>query len=66
MATTSVIGEKRETSLNKLDPRIKLVQNLIELVHAKKNFFNDARRDREESWGIWKFLGFKIFGEAAK
>ena len=46
LTTTSVIGEKRETSLNKLGPRIKLVQNLIEPVHAKKNFFNDARRER--------------------
>ena len=49
-----------------LDPRTKLVQNLTELVHAKKNFFNDAGREREESWAIWKFLGFRIFGEAAK
>ena len=49
-----------------LDPRTKLVQNLIELVHAKKNFFNDAGRKREESWEVWKFLGFRIFGEAVK
>ena len=49
-----------------LDPRTKLAQNLIELVYAKKNFFNDAGREREESWAVWKFLGFRIFGEAAK
>ena len=31
-----------------------------------KNFFNDVGREREESWAVWKFLGFRIFGEAAK
>ena len=37
-----------------------LVQNLIELLRVKKNFFNDAGREREESWAVWKFLGFRI------
>ena len=46
-ATTSVIGEKRETSWKKL------AQNLIKLVHTKKNFFNGAGREREESWAVW-------------
>ena len=41
--------EKEGKSQNKLVPKTKLDQNLIKLVHVKKNFFNGVGRQREES-----------------
>ena len=59
--TTSIIGEKRETSRNKLDPRTKLVQNLIRVCSCKEKFLEWCREGELRGLG-----GLEIFGEVAK